>query len=334
MKEIHGCRICKKEYQLCRISTHLHCKHSINLKNYYDTYFKKDDEGLCLVCGKETRFKSFKEGYFKYHVECVAKDKSVQQKKKDNFKAKTTEEQEKIKREARKKLRKTCKEKYGKEEYFSTDDFKNNLERKNDSISKFNCKNCLSGYKRYSEFMRHLHNSKNCLDLYLRLYNTTELFPESILNNIEKQKDLNFQFQCEFCKKKFPTKKSIGKHIQTKSKKICRELYYKKYEILDNFPWNRKVKCKNCNSLASQESKTELCKNCFLKMIVKDRKRNAKIITKNVNFLKNSLADWRCEFCNISFETLNDLNTHANSNNECSVKFYKKYRIQGIFSLE
>lgn len=49
------CKICGKS---CSTKLILHVKriHHINTKDYYDKYFKQPNDGICLVCGKETLF--------------------------------------------------------------------------------------------------------------------------------------------------------------------------------------------------------------------------------------------------------------------------------------
>lgn len=49
------------------LMSHLKKEHNIyNAKIYYDTYIKKDDEGICLACKKETTFRGVTVGYDKY----------------------------------------------------------------------------------------------------------------------------------------------------------------------------------------------------------------------------------------------------------------------------
>lgn len=45
------------------ISSHVTKKHSKDAKSYYDEYVKLEDEGVCKVCGKPTKFRSITEGY-------------------------------------------------------------------------------------------------------------------------------------------------------------------------------------------------------------------------------------------------------------------------------
>jgi group I intron endonuclease len=60
------CKICGREFKNYKsFSNHLRA-HKITAKGYYDKFFKKEGEGICLACGKETSFISLKEGYRKF----------------------------------------------------------------------------------------------------------------------------------------------------------------------------------------------------------------------------------------------------------------------------
>ena len=61
--------ICNKEYNSVRsLGLHLSASHKdVNKQEYYDKYMKSDpNEGICLVCGKPTKFK----GLFGYARTC------------------------------------------------------------------------------------------------------------------------------------------------------------------------------------------------------------------------------------------------------------------------
>ena len=62
------CELCGKcfiaKYNFTR---HLKSVHDVSIKEYYDKYFKKDTDGVCLVCGTETQFR--KRGW-KYNKFC------------------------------------------------------------------------------------------------------------------------------------------------------------------------------------------------------------------------------------------------------------------------
>ena len=58
------CKICSYESPTSRgLGCHIKKNHKITTKDYYDKYFKKPNEGICEVCGKETKFASIPEGY-------------------------------------------------------------------------------------------------------------------------------------------------------------------------------------------------------------------------------------------------------------------------------
>lgn len=59
------CHICQKETKSIRsLSKHIRDNHKeISVKEYYDRYLKKDNEGCCVICGKETSFINLGEGY-------------------------------------------------------------------------------------------------------------------------------------------------------------------------------------------------------------------------------------------------------------------------------
>lgn len=69
------CKICGKK---CKsLGNHL-LEHKITAKNYYDKYIRKLNEGHCIICGKDTKFKTIKIGYIgKYcSPECMYSDKN------------------------------------------------------------------------------------------------------------------------------------------------------------------------------------------------------------------------------------------------------------------
>ena len=79
------CKICKKEYQnYLGLCSHINQTHKINSKEYYDKYLKRENEGICLECGKETKFCSIEKGYAKFcSCKCTSSSKETQRKKKE-----------------------------------------------------------------------------------------------------------------------------------------------------------------------------------------------------------------------------------------------------------
>ena len=55
-KKLTTCKICNEQF--ISIGVHVYKKHSITRKDYYDTFFKKDNEAKCLVCNKPTKWVS------------------------------------------------------------------------------------------------------------------------------------------------------------------------------------------------------------------------------------------------------------------------------------
>jgi len=71
--KIIKCQICEKYFNMISLSNHIK-KHKISVKEYYNKFLKKDDEGFCLTCGKETRFEGLKNGYLKScSIRCFTK---------------------------------------------------------------------------------------------------------------------------------------------------------------------------------------------------------------------------------------------------------------------
>ena len=50
------CQICKKEFTKRGLTYHITHIHKITKKDYYDTYLKTENEGLCKYCGNQTKF--------------------------------------------------------------------------------------------------------------------------------------------------------------------------------------------------------------------------------------------------------------------------------------
>jgi hypothetical protein len=66
------CKICNEEFNLLKgLITHVNAKHSLNGREYYDTFLKKEGEGECSVCGNKTTYRNAGDGYLKTcSIEC------------------------------------------------------------------------------------------------------------------------------------------------------------------------------------------------------------------------------------------------------------------------
>lgn len=61
------CILCSKRFHRNESRTnHILQYHRLSSKEYYDFFFKKEDEGKCLYCGKETSLGNIHKGYAKY----------------------------------------------------------------------------------------------------------------------------------------------------------------------------------------------------------------------------------------------------------------------------
>lgn len=110
MKVDLKCKICGKEFKNLRgLASHLTAHHKISSKNYYDKFYKTEDEGICLYCGKPTKFsKLSRGGYQKYCCkECSYKSDLVKQNREktnlERFGTKNPYQNKDIKEKIRKK---------------------------------------------------------------------------------------------------------------------------------------------------------------------------------------------------------------------------------------
>ena len=102
------CSICHTPFEsIQKISHHIRV-HKITIQEYYDTYMKKPNEGICVVCGKKTSFRGLSEGY----LECCSSKCSnnhnidkIKQTKLTKYGSSTYNNQD--------KLKETCLRKYG-----------------------------------------------------------------------------------------------------------------------------------------------------------------------------------------------------------------------------
>ena len=108
-KERIFCKECNEQTNLTIDSFsryHLKPKHNINLKQYYDKHIKKEIDGKCLHCGKDTNFYGYNKGYAKF---CCLKHQQksvyVRTKISESFERRNIQEESQ-------KRKMTCLEKY------------------------------------------------------------------------------------------------------------------------------------------------------------------------------------------------------------------------------
>lgn len=72
------CQICGIKFITIKsLGVHLHKGHHIRAKRYYDTFFKKEGEGICENSGKKTKFNCIERGYYRYHPSIVTHTKEI-----------------------------------------------------------------------------------------------------------------------------------------------------------------------------------------------------------------------------------------------------------------
>lgn len=124
---MYKCEICNKEFEYCStLSNHISRHHKqITKEEYYKQYIMKstDSNGICPVCGKNTKFLGLSYGY-RVHCskKCSTLDSNVQNKKNNTLITKygTTNiyEREDVKEQALKKRKQTTKDRFGVESVF------------------------------------------------------------------------------------------------------------------------------------------------------------------------------------------------------------------------
>ena len=81
---IYKCILCDYVTESRRsLPNHIHSSHHLKSKDFYDKYYKTDEEGICQYCHKQTKFKNMFVGYNAHCcVRCSSLDPNVQNKNK------------------------------------------------------------------------------------------------------------------------------------------------------------------------------------------------------------------------------------------------------------
>jgi len=81
MEPVFICQICNEKIYKKHLVQYHTKKHNISHKDYYDKYLKKPSDGICPVCGKETKFYSIWKGYCEHcSTTCSSLDPNVKNK--------------------------------------------------------------------------------------------------------------------------------------------------------------------------------------------------------------------------------------------------------------
>ena len=121
------CQICNKEI---KSNCHISKKHHVSAKEYYDTYIRKENEGFCLNCGKETTFISITNGYHDYcSKSCSGIINNQKQEVKDKIKQTKLIRYGDENYHNMEKTKQTNKERYGNEYAIATKSVRNKIQK-------------------------------------------------------------------------------------------------------------------------------------------------------------------------------------------------------------
>ncbi len=210
-----NCEICNKEFKnLNGISKHIKI-HNISFQTYYDKFLKKEGEGYCKECNKETEFISLGQGYKSYCGDPCPTNKHLGENLKqsciDKYGVSNYSKVENIKE----KKKKTFLKNYGKENIFSTDEFKEKNKKimfekygvehisQSSKIKQKIKETCIKKYNvihhmKVASIKKKVKNSfnKNYLKkLYVYLNNLNLI----LIDNYIPGKDVSLKFQCKKC---------------------------------------------------------------------------------------------------------------------------------------
>lgn len=112
------CKECGRTFKtMDPFGRHLSRIHHMTLKEYYDKYFKDENEGKCETCGKETEFSGkLRFGYKRFCCnECVGQNENVQKRKIRTTQKHFGVDNPRQSKEIKERCKQTCLEKYGTE---------------------------------------------------------------------------------------------------------------------------------------------------------------------------------------------------------------------------
>ena len=211
----------------------LHLKiHKISSKEYYDKYLKKETEGFCKVCGKETKLYSITTGYRQYcSVKCKNEDNELKNKIKETNK-KLYGGTGFASEELNKKGKETCLRIYGDKNYNNIEKaIKTNLEKYGVSnpskAAEIREKIENTNLNKYGS--RYFSNPEKCKITKKKRYNDEKF------NNIEKIK--------QTCLEKYNVDNIMKtKEFREKSRKTCLEKYNVEYPTQNKEIINKVIK--------------------------------------------------------------------------------------------
>lgn len=134
------CKICNAEFKTPKqLSWHVK-HHNMTNQQYYDTYLKKPNEGICQVCGKPTSFISMNLGYRQHcSKSCTNADTQLQEKRISTNLTKYGYRTSFSVKETQDKVKQTIKAKYGVSNPYAAESVKSKIRQNN--IKKYGVEN-------------------------------------------------------------------------------------------------------------------------------------------------------------------------------------------------
>ena len=224
------CKICNKSFNnIYSFSSHIKNEHKpLTAKLYYDKYLKKENEGICPICGKITKYESISKGYKRFcSTNCAHKSPEIKEKYKqtclERYGVTSTNKLQSMKD----KSKQTCLEKYGTEFASQSEEFKEQSR-----------KTCLVKYgTEYSiKSKNNIEKTKQtCLEKYgVDHYSKSTDFKEKFKNTCQERYGVNAPAQCpeiyqkvkETCLKKYNVENyAKTEEFKEKFKDTCLEKY-------------------------------------------------------------------------------------------------------------
>jgi len=192
-----NCEICKIDVGIKGFSSHLRT-HNINSKEYYDKYLKKENENICIKCGKNTKFNKPSKGYYKYcSLKCSANSDDIKKKKKqtnlDKYGVENPFQSEAIKE----KIKQSNLEKYGVEYGLQNKEIRE--KQKQTNIERYGVENQSQNVK-IKEKKRRLYLNK----FILKINESLKYLNFELLSNYNHHREL-IKIKCKKCNTTFET---------------------------------------------------------------------------------------------------------------------------------
>ena len=284
------CKICNQEFsKIDCVTRHAKMVHKIEPKEYYDRYFKTEDEGKCKCCGTETKYWNLEHGYREFcSRSCFWK---------------VTTQLDSVKE----KRKQTCEKKYNSANYMQSQDFKEKSEQTN--LREYGIKNAGGS----------IQSVKKIKATKLERYGDEKY---NNCNKIQKEQETLSKFQ-----KLLPTINVLNytdKIFQCNCK-ICNRDFSINYQTLVNRIFTFKTNpCIYCNPITSYISNEEKNLVDFIKTYCTDIVENDRTILRGGHeldiFLPNKKLAFEFDGLYWHSELHKDKNYHLQKTEECERK--------------